>query len=115
MSKKIVNVKINGELVSSDTKIRGVHLCGNYCPLDVYFSCPKVKTCGNLSIMKYPFIIDGKQVIKEKERVSNKETGEKKKVMVVTDLVVTKCKRYEMAKDAQKIKNMNNIQKRKNS
>lgn len=99
MGKKTVNVKINGELVSNDTTITGIHLCGDYCPLAIYMKCPKVATCGNLDIMEYPFIIDGKQVIEERERVINKTTGEKKTMLETTQLVVTKCKRNEMYKN----------------
>lgn len=99
MAKKIINVKLNGQIVSSDTKITGTHLCGDYCPIEISMSCPKVRTCGNLPITEYPFIIDGKQVIEERERIISRETGEKKKTMEVTKLVVTKCKRYEMAKN----------------
>ena len=79
-------------------------MCGDYCPVEVSMSCPKVRTCGNLPITRYPFIINGKQAIRESERAINRTTGEKKKIMVVTNLLVTKCKRYEMAKEGQNVK-----------
>lgn len=92
MEKKIVNVKLNGKIVSPDTKIKGVHLCGNYCPINVSMSCPKVRTCGNLPLNKYySFITDGKQIIEERN------TREAQNILEATRFVVTKCKRYEGA------------------
>lgn len=102
---KIVNVKINGELVSSDNKnsnLFDVHLCGNYCPVDVMMSCPKVQTSCNLPIVEYPFIINGKQVLSDRLIKMTKSDSSVRYVNEAESLIVSKCLRYDEAIDRQK-------------
>lgn len=97
---KVVNVKINGELVSSDNKYSNllkVHLCGNYCPMDVMMTCLKVRTSGNLPIEEYPFITDGIQVLGDKRIKITKKDGSIRYVKEAESLIVSKCLRYEKA------------------
>ena len=93
---KIINVKVNGKLVSENFPIKGAHLCFD-CPLETTLSCPKILTCGTESIMKYPFIIEGKQVLIERELVISSYWGIREKEVIRDSLIVTKCKRYDEA------------------
>ena len=102
---KIVNVKINGELVSSDNKnsnLFDVHLCSNYCPVDVMMSCPKVQTSCNLPIEEYPFIINGKQVLSDRLIKMTKSDSSVRYVNEAESLIVSKCLRYDEAIERQK-------------
>lgn len=93
---KIINVKVNGKLVSENFPIKGAHLCFD-CPLETTLSCPKILTCGTESIMKYPFIIEGKQVLIEKEVIVNAYLNQRETEVIRDSLIVTKCKRYDKA------------------